>query len=140
MTSDTWYKNAVIYEVNIRGFRDSSGDGTGDIQGLISKLDYIRDLGIDCLWLLPMYPSPGLDDGYDISDYCSINPDYGSMDDFRELLAEAHLRGIHILGELVLNHTSDRHPWFIEAKKDLHHHTMTTMSGLIHTTNTGKPG
>lgn len=115
--NDRWYKNSVIYELNIKGFKDSTKDGKGDIRGLISKLDYLNDLGIDCLWLLPMYSSPGLDDGYDISDYCSINPDYGTLDDFRELITESHKRGIRIIGELVLNHTSDQHPWFIEAKK-----------------------
>lgn len=116
MTS-LWYKNAVIYELSIKGFKDSSSDGIGDIRGLISKLDYIQWLGINCIWLLPMYPTPGLDDGYDISDYYSINQDYGTMEDFREFVAEAHSRGIKIIGELVLNHTSDQHPWFIEARK-----------------------
>ena len=115
--NDLWYKNAVIYELNIKGFRDSTGDGLGDLQGLISKLDYLHDLGINCIWLLPMYPSPGLDDGYDISDYYSINPDYGTIDDFRRLIFESHKRDIRIMAELVLNHTSNEHPWFIEAKK-----------------------
>ena len=112
-----WYKKAVIYELSIKGFRDTSGDGKGDIRGIISKLDYLYDLGVNCLWLLPMYPSPGVDDGYDISDYFSINPDYGNLDDFKELVYESHKRGIRIIGELVLNHTPDQHPWFIEAKK-----------------------
>ncbi len=112
-----WYKNAVIYELSLKAFKDSSCDGKGDIPGLISKLDYLRWLGINCIWMLPLYPSPGLDDGYDISDYYSIDPAYGTMDDFKELIVQAHLRGIKIIGELVLNHTSDQHPWFIEAKK-----------------------
>lgn len=112
-----WFKNAVIYELNIKAFKDSNSDGKGDIRGIISKLDYLQILGVNCLWLLPMYPSPGLDDGYDISDYYSINPDYGTIDDFEKLIHESHRRGIRILGELVLNHTSDQHPWFIEAKK-----------------------
>lgn len=112
-----WYKNAVIYELNIKGFKDSTRDGKGDIQGLISKLDYLHDLGVNCLWLLPMYPSPGFDDGYDISDYYSINYDYGTIEDFKELIAESHRRGIRIIGELVLNHTSNEHPWFLEARK-----------------------
>ena len=115
--NDLWYKNAVIYELNIKGFKDSTRDGLGDLQGLISKLDYLHDLGINCIWLLPMYPSPGLDDGYDISDYYSINPDYGTIDDFRRLIFESHKRDIRIMAELVLNHTSNEHPWFIEAKK-----------------------
>ncbi len=114
-----WYKNAVIYELNIKGFKDSTLDGVGDIKGLISKLDYLYCLGVDCLWLLPMYPSPGLDDGYDISDYYNINPDFGTLEDFRELISEAHLRGIRVIGELVLNHTSDQHPWFFDARKGL---------------------
>ena len=115
--NDLWYKNAGIYELNIKGFKDSTRDGLGDLQGLISKLDYLHDLGINCIWLLPMYPSPGLDDGYDISDYYSINPDYGTIDDFRRLIFESHKRDIRIMAELVLNHTSNEHPWFIEAKK-----------------------
>jgi maltose alpha-D-glucosyltransferase/alpha-amylase len=112
-----WYKNAVIYELNVKGFKDSTLDGKGDIQGLISKLDYLHDLGVNCIWLLPIYPSPGLDDGYDISDYCSIEPDYGTIEDFKELITESHLRGMKIIAELVLNHTSSQHPWFIEARK-----------------------
>ncbi len=115
--SDLWFKNAVIYELSIKGFKDSNSDGKGDIRGLISRLDYLHDLGVNCIWLLPMYSSPGVDDGYDISDYYSINPDYGTVDDFRELISGAHSRGIRVIGELVLNHTSDQHPWFIEAKK-----------------------
>ncbi|HNX23995.1 MAG TPA: maltose alpha-D-glucosyltransferase [Spirochaetota bacterium] len=114
-----WFKNAVIYELSVKGFKDSTKDGKGDIQGLISKLDYLQNLGIDCIWLLPIYPSPGLDDGYDISDYCSIDADYGTLDDFRELVLESHNRGIRIIGELVLNHTSSQHPWFIEARKSV---------------------
>lgn len=114
---DLWFKNAVIYELSIKGFKDSNRDGKGDIRGLISRLDYLHDLGVNCIWLLPMYSSPGVDDGYDISDYYSINPDYGTIDDFRDLISGAHTRGIRVIGELVLNHTSDQHPWFIEAKK-----------------------
>lgn len=114
---DNWYKNAVIYELSVKGFKDSTIDGKGDIQGLILKLDYLHNLGVDCIWLLPIYPSPGIDDGYDISDYCSVEPSYGTIDDFKELIAESHLRGIRIISELVLNHTSDQHPWFVEARK-----------------------
>ncbi|HOT75942.1 MAG TPA: alpha-amylase family glycosyl hydrolase, partial [Candidatus Wallbacteria bacterium] len=112
-----WYKTAIIYELHIKAFKDSSCDGRGDFLGLTSKLDYLKDLGIDCLWLLPIYPSPGRDDGYDVMDYHGINPEYGSLKDFIIFLDEAHRRGIKVLIELVLNHTSDRHPWFIEAKK-----------------------
>jgi len=113
-----WYKDAVFYEVYIRAFRDSNADGNGDLRGLAEKLDYIQDLGVTCLWLLPMYPSPLKDDGYDISDYYNIHPDYGSLDDFRFLLDEVHRRGMRIITDLVLNHTSDQHPWFQAARAD----------------------
>src|SRR6266851_2950427 len=113
-----WYKNAIIYELHLRSFYDSNGDGIGDIQGLIQKLPYVQALGVTCLWLLPMYPSPLKDDGYDISDYYNIHSDYGRLDDFRQLVEEAHRRGLRIITELVLNHTSDRHPWFQEARVD----------------------
>ena len=113
-----WYKHAIIYEVHIRAFYDSNADGIGDIPGLIEKLPYIQSLGVTCLWLLPMYPSPLRDDGYDIADYYGIHPDYGTVDDFRRLVDEAHRRGIRVLTELVVNHTSDQHPWFQEARRD----------------------
>ena len=111
-----WFKDAVFYEVHVKAFTDSTGDGIGDFAGLTRRLDYLRELGVDCLWLLPMYPSPMRDDGYDISDYQAIHPDYGTLKDFREFLAAAHARGIRVLTELVLNHTSDQHPWFIDAR------------------------
>ena len=111
-----WYKDAVFYEVYVRAFRDSNGDGHGDLRGLIEKLDYLQDLGVTCLWLLPIYPSPLKDDGYDISDYCDIHPDYGTLGDFQALLDEAHRRGLCIIMDLVLNHTSDQHPWFQVAR------------------------
>jgi maltose alpha-D-glucosyltransferase / alpha-amylase len=112
-----WYKRAVIYELYVRGYYDSNKDGKGDFRGLISRLDYLSYLGIDCIWLMPIYPSPGKDDGYDISDYYGVNPEYGTIEDFRNLVYEAHNRGIRIIGELVLNHTSDQHPWFLDAKQ-----------------------
>ncbi|MBN1823827.1 MAG: maltose alpha-D-glucosyltransferase [Endomicrobiales bacterium] len=111
-----WYKDAVIYQLHIKSFRDSSGDGIGDIRGLIEKLDYLKDLGVTAVWLLPFYPSPQKDDGYDISDYTGINPSYGTMNDFRELLEEAHSRNIRVITELVLNHTSDQHQWFQKSR------------------------
>ena len=111
-----WYKDAVFYQVNIRAFADGNGDGHGDLIGLTGKLDYFRELGVDCLWLMPMYPSPLLDDGYDIADYCNIHPDYGTLDDFKTFLAEAHARGLRVITDLVMNHTSDRHPWFQAAR------------------------
>src|SRR5216684_2451816 len=113
-----WYKKAIIYEIHLRAFQDSNGDGIGDIQGLIQRLPYLQNLGVTCLWLLPMYPSPLRDDGYDIADYFNIHPDYGTTDDFRQLVEEAHRRGLRILTELVVNHTSDQHPWFQEARRD----------------------
>jgi len=113
-----WYKKGIIYELHIRAFYDSNADGIGDIPGLIEKLPYLQDLGVTCLWLLPMYPSPLRDDGYDIADYYNINPDYGTLDDFRRLVNEAHRRGMRVLTELVVNHTSDQHPWFQEARHD----------------------
>ncbi|RME90393.1 MAG: maltose alpha-D-glucosyltransferase [Anaerolineae bacterium] len=114
--STPWYKDAVFYEVYVRAFYDSNGDGHGDLRGLMEKLDYLQDLGVDCLWLLPIYPSPLKDDGYDISNYYDIHPDYGSLDDFEALVAAAHRRGIRIILDLVLNHTSDQHPWFRAAR------------------------
>jgi maltose alpha-D-glucosyltransferase/alpha-amylase len=111
-----WYKNAVFYEVHIRSFCDSNGDGRGDLAGITSKLDYIKELGVDCIWLLPMFPSPLKDDGYDIADYFNVHPDYGTVEDFKTLVNEAHARGIRIIADLVLNHTSDEHPWFVAAR------------------------
>jgi maltose alpha-D-glucosyltransferase / alpha-amylase len=116
MENNLWYKNAIFYEVYIRAFRDSNGNGHGDLRGLLEKLDYIKDLGVDCIWLLPFYPSPLLDDGYDIADYYGIHPDYGTLEDFQEVLREAHARGLKVITDLVLNHTSDQHPWFKEAR------------------------
>jgi len=116
MGNSLWYKNAVFYEVYVRGFKDSSNDGNGDLIGLIEKTDYLQELGIDCLWLLPIYPSPLIDDGYDISDYCSVLPDYGTLEDFKALLDTAHQKGMRVITDLVLNHTSDQHPWFQAAR------------------------
>jgi maltose alpha-D-glucosyltransferase/alpha-amylase len=113
----TWYKDAIIYEVRTRSFFDSNDDGIGDLRGLTSKLDYLQDLGVTAVWLLPFYPSPGRDDGYDISDYTDVHPDVGTIADFELLLDEAHRRGLRVITELVLNHTSDQHPWFRRARK-----------------------
>jgi maltose alpha-D-glucosyltransferase/alpha-amylase len=112
-----WYKDAIIYELHIRSFYDSNADGIGDFAGLIQKLDYLEELGVNTLWLLPFYPSPLKDDGYDISDYYNINPVYGQMADFETFLDEAHRRGLRVITELVINHTSDRHPWFQKARR-----------------------
>src|SRR5918995_6163886 len=112
-----WYKDAIIYEVHVRAFFDSNADGIGDFPGLMQKLPYLHDLGVTCLWLLPFYPSPLRDDGYDIADYTSINPIYGTLGDFKRFLDEAHALNIRVLTELVINHTSDQHPWFQRARQ-----------------------
>jgi maltose alpha-D-glucosyltransferase / alpha-amylase len=112
-----WYQNAIIYELHVRAFHDSNGDGIGDFPGLTQKLDYLQDLGVTAIWLLPFYPSPLKDDGYDIADYYSINPIYGTLEDFKLLLREAHARGLRVITELVVNHTSDQHPWFQRARR-----------------------
>jgi maltose alpha-D-glucosyltransferase/alpha-amylase len=112
-----WFKDAIIYEVHVRAFRDSDGDGMGDFPGLTQKLDYLQDLGVTAIWLLPFYPSPWKDDGYDISDYTSVHPAYGTLRDFRQFLREAHQRGLRVITELVMNHTSDQHPWFQRSRR-----------------------
>jgi maltose alpha-D-glucosyltransferase/alpha-amylase len=112
-----WYKDAVIYEAHVRAFFDSNADGMGDFIGLAEKLDFLEDLGVTALWLLPFYPSPWRDDGYDIADYARIHPAYGAMRDFKEFLREAHRRGLRVITELVINHTSDQHPWFQKARR-----------------------
>jgi maltose alpha-D-glucosyltransferase/alpha-amylase len=113
-----WYRRALFYEVLIRGFQDASGDGTGDIKGLTARLDYLQWLGIDCIWLLPIYESPLRDGGYDIADYLRILPEYGNIADFVELVEQAHKRGMRIIADLVMNHTSDQHPWFQASRSD----------------------
>lgn len=119
MYTDTyWYKDAVFYELYVRAFFDSNGDGHGDLKGVIEKLAYIKDLGVDCIWLLPTYPSPLKDDGYDISDYYDVHADYGTLDDFKALVDAIHKSGMRIIIDLVLNHTSDQHPWFQIARAD----------------------
>jgi len=112
-----WYKDAVIYQLHVRTFCDSNGDGVGDFRGLTSKLDYLQELGINAIWLLPFFPSPLRDDGYDIADYTSVHPAYGSLQDFKDFLAAAHNRRIRVITEMVVNHTSDQHPWFQEARR-----------------------
>jgi maltose alpha-D-glucosyltransferase/alpha-amylase len=112
-----WYKDALIYELHIRSFADSDGDGIGDFPGLTSRLDYLADLGVTAIWLLPFYPSPGKDDGYDIADYTGVNPDYGTLRDVKTFIRAAHARGLKVITELVCNHTSDQHPWFQRARR-----------------------
>ena len=114
-----WFKTAVFYEIHLRGFFDGNGDGSGDFRGLTEKLDYLQWLGIDCIWLLPMYASPLRDGGYDVADYEQVHPDYGSMDDVRAFIDSAHQRGIRVIADLVMNHTSSEHQWFQDARADV---------------------
>ncbi len=111
-----WYKEAVVYQIWPRSFCDGNGDGIGDLEGVLSKLDYLKDLGINCIWFSPLYPSPNADFGYDIADYRNIHPDYGDLDLFKKVLDEAHGRGMHVIMDLVVNHTSDEHQWFIDSQ------------------------
>jgi maltose alpha-D-glucosyltransferase/alpha-amylase len=111
-----WYQDAVIYQLNVKAYVDSNGDGVGDFQGVTSRLDYVKDLGVNTIWLMPFYPSPLKDDGYDIADYLNIHPQYGTLDDFKQMLDEAHARDLKVITELVINHTSDQHPWFQAAR------------------------
>jgi maltose alpha-D-glucosyltransferase/alpha-amylase len=112
-----WYKDAIIYEVHARAFSDNDEDGMGDFRGLTRKLDYLSDLGITAIWLLPFFPSPWRDDGYDISGYVDVHPAYGTLRDFQTFLKQAHRRGIRVITEVVLNHTSDQHPWFQRSRQ-----------------------
>ena len=116
MSDPSWFKDAVFYELHVKAFHDGNGDGIGDFRGLVEKLDYIQWLGVDCLWLLPFFPSPLRDDGYDVANYRAISPEYGSLEDFRHFLDAAHQRGLRVIVDLVLNHTSDQHPWFQQAR------------------------
>ncbi len=116
-TDPLWYKDAIIYELHVRAFADSNGDGIGDFPGLLSRLDYLQNLGVTCIWLLPFFPSPLRDDGYDISNYVDVNPSYGTLNDFKQFLDAAHQRNMQVMIELVINHTSDQHPWFKAARQ-----------------------
>ena len=116
-SNPNWFKTAVFYEIHIRAFFDGNDDGSGDFRGLEQKLDYLQWLGVDCIWLLPFYPSPLRDGGYDIADYYNINPDYGTIEDFRHFADQAHQRGMRVIADLVMNHTSSDHPWFQEARE-----------------------
>jgi maltose alpha-D-glucosyltransferase/alpha-amylase len=115
-TDPLWYKDAIIYQLHVKAFFDANNDGIGDFEGLTRKLDYLQDLGVTVLWLLPFYPSPLRDDGYDIADYRNVHPAYGRMGDFKVFVREAHRRGLRIITELVINHTSSQHPWFQRAR------------------------
>ncbi|OLC17797.1 MAG: maltose alpha-D-glucosyltransferase [Candidatus Rokubacteria bacterium 13_1_40CM_69_27] len=117
MTSD-WYKDAIFYEVHVKAFQDSDGNGIGDFVGLTERLDYLKELGVDCLWILPMYPSPLRDDGYDIAAFQGVHPGYGTLEEVQKFLDAAHARGLRVIADLVMNHTSDQHPWFQASRSD----------------------
>src|SRR6187200_2772233 len=112
-----WFKDAIIYELHVKTFCDSDGDGMGDFRGLMEKQDYLHELGVTAIWLLPFYPSPMRDDGYDIADYFDVNPNFGTLDDFRAFLDAAHDRNLRVITELVINHTSDQNPWFQKSRR-----------------------
>ena len=116
-TNNDWWRDAVIYQIYPRSFSDANGDGNGDLQGVIDRLDYLQALGVDALWLSPFYPSPLADGGYDVADYCDVDPRLGTLDQFDELVAKAHERGIGIIVDIVPNHTSDQHRWFQQARQ-----------------------
>ena len=116
MEEHTWWKEAVVYQIYPRSFKDSNGDGIGDLRGVIEKLDYLKELGVDVIWMSPCYKSPNDDNGYDISDYRAIMDEFGTMEDFREMLEGIHSRGMKLLMDLVVNHTSDEHQWFVESR------------------------
>jgi len=118
-TSDLWWKDAIVYCLDVETFLDWDGDGSGDLHGLTERVDYLAGLGISCLWLMPFYPSPNVDDGYDITDFYAIDPRFGSFGDFTELIRTCRDRGIRVIAEFVMNHTSDQHPWFQESRRDL---------------------
>ncbi len=136
-----WYKQAIIYELPVKSFYDANDDGIGDFPGLIQKLDYIESLGVTCLWLLPFFPSPLRDDGYDIADYSQVHPSYGTLDDFQRFLAAAHERRLHVVIEVVLNHTSEQHPWFsVPALRLLARSNATITCEATRTRSTGTHG
>jgi maltose alpha-D-glucosyltransferase / alpha-amylase len=126
---ERWFKKAVIYSLDVETFQDSNGDGIGDIRGLIARLDYLARLGVTCIWLHPIHPSPDRDDGYDVADFYGVNPRIGSLGDFVELVQRAKNRGIRVMIDLVVNHTSDEHPWFQSSRQALTPPTATGTSG-----------
>ena len=130
MSGKQWYKEMSVYQIWIRSFCDGNGDGVGDLYGVLQKLDYIQSLGVDAIWFSPLYPSPNADFGYDISDYCGIHPDYGDLALFQEVLDAAHERGLRVFMDLVVNHSSDEHPWFQESRKGKDNPYTTIISGV----------
>ncbi len=132
MTEEKWWQKAVVYQIYPRSFQDSNGDGIGDLKGIISRLDYVKKLGVDVIWLNPIYKTPNIDGGYDISDYQAINPDFGNMADFEALLSKAHQLGLKIMMDLVVNHSSSEHEWFKKAAKGVKIiPTVTIIFGMI---------
>src|SRR3954447_22889451 len=117
-TSDLWWKNAVVYCLDVETFADADGDGCGDLRGLVERIDHIADLGASCVWLMPLYPTTNRDDGYDITDYLGVDPRLGDLGDVVEAIRHAHDRGLRVLADLVVNHTSSEHPWFRAARED----------------------
>ena len=128
-----WYERAVFYELSVRAFCDSNADGTGDLAGVVDKLDYLAWLGVDCLWLLPFFPSPLRDGGYDVAEYCDVAPEFGTLEDMTRLIGAAHDRGMRVIIDLVLNHTSDAHPWFVESRSSRTTRRPTGTSGATTT-------
>lgn len=126
-----WWKEAVVYQIYPRSFMDSNGDGIGDLNGITSRLDYLKDLGVDVIWLSPVYQSPNDDNGYDISDYQAIMQEFGTMEDFDRMLSEMHKRGIKLVMDLVVNHTSDEHKWFVESRKSKDNPYAIITSGVM---------
>ena len=135
----SWHHDAIIYQLHVKAFRDSNRDGYGDFRGLLEKLDYIAELGVTAIWLLPFYPSPLKDDGYDIADYCGVHPSYGSLEDVVAFLDAAHARGLRVITELVINHTSDQHPWFQRARAARRRVRRSATSTCGATTRTSTP-
>ena len=129
--SKDWYKEMSFYQIWVRSFADGNGDGIGDLYGVYDKLEYVKSLGVDGIWFSPIYPSPNADYGYDISDYKDIHPDFGTLDQFKKVLRRAHGLGLKVIMDLVVNHTSDEHPWFKESRKGKDNPTVITISGGI---------
>ena len=139
MQSTVWWQYGIIYEVYPRSFQDANGDGIGDLQGILQRLDYLAGLGIKGVWIAPFYPSPMADFGYDIADYCNVDPIFGTLADFDQLLQAIHERGLKLILDFVPNHTSDQHPWFLESRSSLTNPSATGTCGVIRLPMAGRP-